>query len=191
MSREFVAFALGRASLVTVWLRALCAEEHERCGGPGVGVIGMCFTGGFALAMMVDDVVVAPVLSQPSLPFPISRRHRADLGIPPADLGRVKERARSGTCLLGLRFSGDRFSPAERFATLRRELGDAFIAVEIDSSPGNPGGHPARAHSVLTEDLDDRPGAPTRQALDRTLAFLRERLGVGCGAGPRPEGAGP
>ena len=141
----------------------------------------MCFTGGFALAMMVDDVVLAPVLSQPSLPFPLSKRYKADIGISDADLARVKERTAAGTCLLGLRFTNDPFCFEERFETLRRELGDAFIAVEIDSAPGNPYGHPKNAHSVLTEHLVDQEGSPTRAALDQTLAFFREKLGVGLG----------
>jgi dienelactone hydrolase len=191
VSREFSAFALKRTSPVTVWLRKLAASEHERCGGPGVGVVGMCFTGGFALAMMVDDVVLAPVLSQPSLPFPLSKKFKADIGISDADLSRVKERTAAGACLLGLRFSNDPFCFEARFDTLRRELGDAFIAVEIDSAPGNPHGHPKTAHSVLTEHLVDREGTPTRAALDQTLSFFREKLGVGSGPGPRPEGMGP
>jgi dienelactone hydrolase len=190
ISREFSCFALKKTSPITAWLRRLAAHEHERCGGPGVGVVGMCFTGGFALAMMVDDVVVAPVLSQPSLPFPLSKRHNADIGISDADLARVKERADAGTCLLGLRFTNDPVSREARFDTLRRELGDKFIAVEIDSAPGNPYGHPRQAHSVLTEHLVDQPGTPTREALDRTLSFFRENLGVGTGPGPRPAGLG-
>jgi dienelactone hydrolase len=178
ISREFSTLARRRTSPVTRWLRSLARAEHDRCGGPGVGVVGMCLTGGFALAMMVDETVAAPVLSQPSLPFPVSRRHKSDLGISDADLVRVKERVDAGTCVLGLRFTGDTFSPPERFDRLRRELGDGFIAVELDSSPGNPHGHPKRAHSVLTEHLDDRPGTPTRVALDQVLAFFAERLSV-------------
>lgn len=176
ISREFTLLALRRTSPVTTWLRALARAEHQRCGGPGVGVVGMCLTGGFALAMMVDDTVVAPVLSQPSLPFPVSRRHRADLGISDADLVRVKARVAEGTPVLGLRFTGDAFSPPERFARLRQELGDGFIGVELDSSEGNPHGHPKQAHSVLTQHLDDRPGTPTRAALDLVLDFFAERL---------------
>jgi dienelactone hydrolase len=190
VSREFSAFALKKTSPITVWLRKLAAAEHERCGGPGVGVVGMCFTGGFALAMMVDDVVLAPVLSQPSLPFPINKKFKADIGISDADLARVKERTATGTCLLGLRFTNDPFCFEERFETLRRELGDAFIAVEIDSAPGNPYGHPKKAHSVLTEHLVDKEGTPTRAALDQTLTFFREKLSVGSGPGPRPDGMG-
>ncbi len=176
VSREFTVLALGRTSPITSWLRALAHHEHERCGGPGVGVVGMCFTGGFALAMMVDDVVVAPVLSQPSLPFPIGAARRRALGISDADVERVVERAAAGTCVLGLRFSGDSGSPPERFAHLRELLGDRFIGVELDSSRGNPFGHRRMAHSVLTEDLDDRPGTPTRAALDQVLDFFVERL---------------
>jgi dienelactone hydrolase len=190
VSREFSAFALKRTSPVTVWLRKLAAAEHERCGGPGVGVVGMCFTGGFALAMMVDDIVLAPVLSQPSLPFPLSKKFKADIGISDGDLARVKERTAAGACLLGLRFTNDPFCFEERFETLRRELGDAFIAVEIDSAPGNPHGHPQKAHSVLTEHLKDEEGTPTRAALDQTLTFFREKLGVGSGPGPRPDAMG-
>ena len=178
ISREFSILALKKTSPVTAWLRALAAHEHERCGGPGVGAVGMCFTGGFALAMMVDDTVVAPVLSQPSLPFPFSKKHKADIGISDSDLATVKARVAGGACLIGLRFTGDPKSPSARFETLSRELGDGFIAVELDSSVGNPYGHPKNAHSVLTEHLDDRDGTPTRAALDQVLAFLRERLGV-------------
>lgn len=183
ISREFSAFALRRTSPITVWLRALARQAHADCGGPGVGVVGMCFTGGFALAMMVDDVVLAPVLSQPSLPLPLTKAHRRDLGISDDDLARVKERCDDGICLLGLRFTGDPVVPAERFERLRQELGDAFVSVEIDSSPGNPEGHPKKAHSVLTEHLIDTPGSATRAALDQVLELFRTRLLVA--PGPR------
>jgi dienelactone hydrolase len=182
VSKEFNLLGLRRQSPVTDWLRALGRLEHERCGGPGIGVIGMCLTGGFGLAMMADDWVLAPVLSQPSLPFGLTRRHRADLGVDDATLAKVKARAADGSCLLALRFTGDVLSPGERFHRLRHELGDRFIAVEIDSSKGNPHGNARIAHSVVTEDLQDVPGHPTREALDRTLDFFTDRLGVGAGA---------
>lgn len=178
VSKEFTTFATGRTSPVTVWLRALARQEHERCGGPGVGVVGMCFTGGFALAMMVDDTVLAPVLSQPSLPFAITAKQKRDLGVSDADLARVKERVDDGVCVLGLRFTADRLVPAERFARLREELGDGFMAVEIDSSKGNPHGNPPTAHSVLTEHLVDEPGHPTHDALEQVLQLFRDRLVV-------------
>lgn len=176
VSREFATFATGKTSPVTEWLRALGRHELARSGGPGIGAVGICMTGGFALAMMVDDSVLAPVLSQPSLPFPVSKRHRRDLGISAADLEVVRERASAGVEVLGLRFSGDIACPPERFARLREELGDAFVGVEIPSSPDNPHGIRRRAHSVLTDDFVDEPGHPTRDALDQVLAFLRARL---------------
>jgi len=176
VAKEFVTLALDRTSPAIGWLRALAADAHEACGGPGVGAVGMCFTGGFALGMMVDDRMLAPVLSQPSLPFPVTPARRRALGISDADLERVKERAAGGACLMGLRFTQDPAVPAERFDTLRAVLGERFIAVEIDSGKGNPHGIPRSAHSVLTEHFVDEPGHPTRAALDRVLAFFGEQL---------------
>lgn len=176
VAREFAAFATGRTTPVVGWLRALAAHAFEVCGGPGVGAVGMCFTGGFALGLAVDEHLLAPVLSQPSLPLGVTRRHRADLALSPDDLARVKERVDEGLCVVGLRFTGDRLVPRERFETLRRELGDGFVAVEIDSSPGNPHGIRRDAHSVLTTDLVDEPGHPTHDALATVLDLFRERL---------------
>jgi dienelactone hydrolase len=177
VSREFSTFALRRTSPATDWLRALARSAHDECGGPGVGVVGMCLTGGFALAMMVDDTVLAPVLSQPSLPFGLTGTHRADLGVSDADLARAQQRVLDeGICVLGLRFTGDKLSPPERFAALREALGDAFIGVEIDSSPGNEHGLAKAAHSVLTAELVDEPDHPTREALDQVLDLFRTRL---------------
>jgi dienelactone hydrolase len=176
ISSEFATLASGKTSPITIWLRVLAKKEHERCGGPGVGAVGMCLTGGFALAMMVDDAVVAPVLSQPSLPFPFGKNRKSDLGISDADLKKVKERTAQGVEVLGLRFTGDSLCPPERFERLRKELGERFIAVELDSSQGNPHGHPKAAHSVLTEHLQDSPGTPTRETLDQVLAFFKHHL---------------
>jgi dienelactone hydrolase len=176
VSREFGAFALNKTTPISGWLRALAADAHESCGGPGVGAVGMCFTGGFALGMMVDERMLAPVLSQPSLPLGLTKRHNRELGISDDDLARVKAHAAAGTQVLGLRFTCDRFVPGERFERLRQELGDAFIGVEIDSSVGNPWDIPKSAHSVLTEHLVDEPGHPTHDALNQVLEFFRSRL---------------
>jgi dienelactone hydrolase len=175
--REFTVWATRTTSPVTTWLRALARHAHAECGGPGVGAVGMCLTGGFALAMAVDDTMLAPVLSQPSLPFAVTRAQRSDLGIDDQALARVKQRAaEQDLCVLGLRFTGDPMVPAARFRRLRDELGDNFIAIEIDSRPGNRHGIRRTAHSVLTFDFVDRPDHPTRAAHDRVIAFLRERL---------------
>jgi hypothetical protein len=75
-----------------------------------------------------------------------------------------------------MRFSNDPIVKASRFDRLEKELGDKFIRVEIDSSPGNPHGNPKSAHSVLTVHLVDEPGHPTRDALEGLIAFFHERL---------------
>jgi dienelactone hydrolase len=173
ISREFRVLAARESSPITDWLRALCRDLHASTGGKGVGAIGMCLTGNFALALMVDEVVMAPVLSQPSLPFAVGATRRAGLHVSDEDLAAIKRRE---VPVLGLRFTRDRACPAERFARLRKELGDRFEAVEIDSSPGNAHGIPASAHSVVTRDLVDAEGHPTRAALERVLAFFHERL---------------
>ena len=100
VSREFAVLA-DRTSPVAHWLRALASRAHAECGGPGVGAIGMCFTGGFALAMAVDPAVLAPVMSQPSLPFPIGGKRRRGLGLDPADVSAVKERTSNGCACWG------------------------------------------------------------------------------------------
>jgi dienelactone hydrolase len=182
ISREFTVLATGRSSPVVEWLRALAREEHARCGGPGVGVVGMCLTGNFALAMLADAPVIAPVLAQPSLPFSIGKRRAADLGCSAAELTAAKKKVAEGTQVLGLRFTGDPAVKPARFESLRRELGDGFIAIELDSTPGNPYGHRKGAHSTLTEDLVDRPGSPTIAAVEQVLDFLASKLGVGSSA---------
>jgi dienelactone hydrolase len=177
ISREFRAFARHADRPVAVYLRALSRDLAARTPGRGVGVIGMCFTGGFALAAAADDVVSAPVLSQPSVPFPISRAHRSDPGVSPTELERVRQRAESdGLCVLGLRFSRDRAAAPERFETLRRSLGDAFEVIELDSGDDNPDGYRSSAHSVLTGEVRTDPPNSASRARDRVVAFLRERL---------------
>ena len=179
VNREFAVFAANGTSPIISWLRALCAAAHAERGGPGVGAIGMCITGNFALALMVDDSMMAPVLSQPSLPIGLSRCAKRGLHLSDGDLVTVKRRAAAGVPVIGMRFTHDFMCPPERFERLREELGDAFEAIEIDSSPGNPHGIPRQAHSVVTHDLVDEAGHPTRIALDRVLAFFGERLRPG------------
>ncbi|MCW2499095.1 MAG: dienelactone hydrolase [Frankiales bacterium] len=158
ISSEFSTWAAHRTSPVIGWLRALAKQLHTELGGPGVGALGMCFSGGFALAMMVDGHVAAPVLSQPSLPFAVTPTLAGDLNLSPADLTAVKERVAAGCPVLGLRYEGDR-RVGTRFATLRQELGDGFLAVEL----------PGKKHSVLTEHRDE-------PSVQRVLAFFKERL---------------
>ena len=158
VSKEFTKLRTGETTPVAGWLRSLARELHEELGGPGVGAIGMCFTGGFALAMMVDDSVTAPVLCQPSAPFAVTPGRSRDVNLSPGDLDIVKGRCAAGQQVLGLRFRSD---PAvgKRFDTLTTELGDAFVRVELEG----------KGHSTVT--------AHRRQAgVDAVLDFLRAQL---------------
>ncbi|KQW69083.1 dienelactone hydrolase [Phenylobacterium sp. Root77] len=173
--REFNVWASDKSSPIVEWLKALSRKAHADCGGDGVGAVGMCFTGGFALAMMTEPSVVAPVLSQPSLP--LGARRAAGIGASPAEVSCARKRfAEEGLSMIGLRFYGDPFVPDARFDTYKREFGDKFEAIEIDPKHAVPGGlkHP---HSVLTINLAE--DGPTKDAEARVLAFFRERTGAG------------
>lgn len=177
VAKEFAAFATNADRPVAHYLRALARDLNEKTPGEGVGVIGQCFTGGFALAAAVDDSVLAPVLSQPSLPLPLTPKQRRDPGLSEGELKIIEKRAADeGLCAMGLRFSEDRKSPGDRFQTLKARLGDAFEVVEINSGPGNPDGLNRMAHSVLTDQVREVDGHPAYEARKRVVAFLTERL---------------
>jgi dienelactone hydrolase len=161
ISREFTTMAMHKTSPIISWLRALARQMHSEVGGVGVGAVGMCFSGGFALGMMVDDIMVAPVLSQPSMPFAIGSNRSADLNLSPSDEARIVERAQAGCQVLGLRFTGDKLV-GTRFDSLRKLLGDAFVAVEFESST-------KQDHSVLTEQIQE-------EGVTRVLEFLKLKL---------------
>lgn len=175
IAREFRVLALRQSSPITHVLRALCRDLHHRCGGPGVGAVGMCLTGNFALALMLEPCMLAPVLSQPSLPFALTPAHARDLHLNDVELSAVKQRAQEGCPVLGLRFRNDPMSPAARFSRLQDELGPAFRAVTLDI------GKHARTtpipHSVLAlERREEDPAHPTHEAMNAVLTLFAERL---------------
>jgi dienelactone hydrolase len=173
ISREFRAFAANRSSPVIDWLRALAAHAHPLCGGRGVGAIGMCFTGNFALSLMLEPAVRAPVLSQPSLPI----GQRGGMHIAPEELAEVTARLqREDLPVLAYRFEGDAFCRAERFAAYREALGDRFVGRVLPDSAANPEAPMKNPHSVVTCHLIDRAGEPTVHARDEILDFFRTRL---------------
>jgi dienelactone hydrolase len=175
VSAEFRAFATNAHRPITDYLRAVAADLASRTPGPGVGVIGMCFTGGFALAAAVDDSVLAAVPSQAATPFPVGRARQLDPGVSQAELARIVQRTKNDNlCLLGLRFSEDASASRGRYQGLKDRLGDAFEFIEIDSSDGNPGGFSKGAHSVLTNEV--REGNPAWDARERVVAFLHRQL---------------
>jgi dienelactone hydrolase len=179
VSAEFRALGANRSSPVTVWLRSLARLAHEECGGPGVGAIGMCFTGNFALTMMLEPAMLAPVLSQPSLPLD----EPAGLEIAPQELAQVRRRLeREDLTVMAYRFEGDRYCRAERFAAYREALGERFVGRVLPDSAANPDTPPffehvvASPHSVVTAHLIDEQGEPTIAARDEILSFFAERL---------------
>jgi dienelactone hydrolase len=178
VSAEFRAFAANRSSPVTGWLRALARLAHGECGGPGVGAIGMCFTGNFALTMMLEPAMLAPVLAQPSLPLDDPE----GIEIAPDELAAVRARLdREDLTVLAYRFQGDSFCRAERFATYARALGDRFQGRVLPDSAANTDVSTFHAqlrtpHSVVTAHLIDRAGEPTLAARDEILGFFRHRL---------------
>jgi dienelactone hydrolase len=179
VSAEFRAMSANKSSPVTKWLMALARLAHQECGGPGVGAIGMCFTGNFALTMMLEPSVLAPVLSQPSLPM----NDPAGIEISDAEVQLVKERLdRENLTVLGYRFEGDKFCRAQRFAAYSEALGDRFIAKVLPDSAANRDVAPffsqfvTTPHSVVTAHLIDEAGQPTIAARDEILQFFRMRL---------------
>ncbi|MCE9651046.1 MAG: dienelactone hydrolase family protein [Parvibaculum sp.] len=179
VSAEFRAFAANASSPVTQWLRALAKFAHGECGGPGVGAIGMCFTGNFALSMMLEPAMLAPVLSQPSLPL----NEPGGIEIAPEEIAAVRQRLeREDLTVLAYRFEGDRICKAERFAAYAEALGDRFVGRVLPDSAANTevapffAKHVAYPHSVVTAHLIDEAGQPTIAARDEILSFFARRL---------------
>lgn len=179
VSAEFRAFAANESSPVTHWLRALARLAHMECGGRGVGAIGMCFTGNFALSMMLEPTMLAPVMSEPTLPL----NNPGGLGISPEELQVVRQRLeQEDLTVLAYRFEGDQFCKAERFTAYAEALGERFIGRVLPDSAANTSvppffaQHVAFPHSVVTVHLIDEAGQPTIAARDEILSFFVNRL---------------
>lgn len=173
--REFSVWRDGRSSPIVDWLRALARRAHAECGGKGVGAVGMCFTGGFALAMMTEPAVVAPVMSQPSLPF----RDRGGLDCSAAEIACAKRRFKDeDLSLIAMRFRSDKLVSGARIARLKAEFGDKVEVIELEDADAAPG-QPMDPHSVLTLHLHRSiPDSGTMKARDRVIAFFQERVGA-------------
>jgi dienelactone hydrolase len=181
VSAEFRKLAADQPSPITQWLRGLARIAHAECGGRGVGAIGMCFSGNFALTMMLEPAVLAPVLCQPSMPL----EEPAALESGPQELAAVRARLeREDLTVRGYRFAGDRYCTAQRFAAYSAALGDRFEGRVLADASGNTRDLPPFfehvikvPHSVVTVHLIDEAGQPTLAARDEILAFFAERLG--------------
>jgi dienelactone hydrolase len=179
VSAEFRALASGGSPPVARWLRALARRAHAERGGPGVGAVGMCFTGNFALSMMLEAPTLAPVVCQPSLPL----EQPDALGLSDDELVTLRRRLEAeDLSVLGFRFEGDRWCTAGRFAAFAQALGPRFVARVLPDSAAHPDPPPffkhvvASPHSVVTAHLIDEAGQPTVAARDEILSFLRARL---------------
>ena len=175
--REFNVWATDRSSPIVDWLRALARQAHTECGGKGVGAVGMCFTGGFALAMMTEPSVVAPVMSQPSLPF--GRKGQGAIGCSAAEIDCARARFKDeDLSMLALRFKSDKLVPDARFETLKRQFGDKVEVIELEDADAAPG-VPMSPHSVLTLHLHRSiPDSGSMKARDRVIAFFKQRTGA-------------
>ncbi len=168
VARELSAFSTGKTGAIVEWLRALAGEESRQNGQRPVAVIGMCFSGGFALGAIKDPAVAAAVMSQPALPFPFTVGRKRDVGVSPTDLDAIERRIGDGAPLRIMRFSADSASPKPRFD----RVVETFPACQRREVPSAKRGD----HSVLAKALDAPDGTELRLALDETLAFLAAHL---------------
>jgi dienelactone hydrolase len=175
--REFAAWATDRSSPIVDWLRALAKRAHRECGGRGVGAVGMCFTGNFAMAMMTEPAVVAPMMSQPSMPFPLGDARKAAMGLSADEVACAKRRFEDeGLSAICLRFKGDPVVPTARIETFQRTFGAAMEVIDLEDADGRMALGRPHPHSVLTVNLrDDDPDGPTKKAEERVIAFFKER----------------
>lgn len=160
--KEFSVLSAKGKSPAADWLRALARRAFAERGGKGVGAIGMCFTGRFALSLMMDKELIAPVICQPGGGW-----KESGLGIPDAEWDNAKARSKAeGIPVLGMRFDGDFLCKAARFDTLREGLGERFREVVV----------PGKKHSVLTLHFKDMSPADRARVWGELTGFLRERL---------------
>lgn len=165
MRREFRIFESKKTSPVVSWLRALCADAKQRHNVPGVGVIGMCLTGNFAISLMADEAVLGGVASQASLPI----RDHEDLHMSDEDISEVRDAIDRKGNALALRFEKDPLCTAIKFKSYEQRFNDDANRIALTTLPG-------KGHSVLTLDFVDDAGHPTRTALDNVLAYFADRL---------------
>lgn len=175
ISREIHLFASNDPGPITQWLRALAKQLHERTDGPGVGVIGMCMTGNFALTLALDPWVTAPMTSQPGLPASTPFRNQEG-GLQMSAEEKSQFAAREIDAM-GLRFDGDSLCKAARFDAVRDLVGaNRFKEHVIADEYRNPDGPLKHPHAVLTADLVDADDSVTKGKLIEVIAFLNARI---------------
>lgn len=174
--REFHLWGADKTSPIVGFLTELAKVAHEECGGPGVGAIGMCLTGGFGLGMMVEPSVRAPVVCQPSIPNPLLPV--SQIGLSPLDLEKASTRCKKENIdVLGFRFAKDPLCPRKRFEKLENALGERFVPHVI----GQDGRSSPKGHSTLTLDFyqneafaDDEKREIEQKLVDHLDRYLRD-----------------
>ena len=165
MRREFTLFSKKKSSPITNWLRALCAELKEQYQVKGIGVIGMCLTGNFAISLMADDAVLAGVASQPSLPFFSQKSlHMSD-----DDVKQVRSALDKKGAMLAFRFAGDKLCTKAKFNAIDNAFNIEKERIKLKTLPGNK-------HAIFTAHFSDEEGSPTVEALNDVFGYFKERL---------------
>lgn len=169
--------ALGRGDHtrpIVAGLRRLAAQASDEANGASVGVLGLCLTGGFALAVALEAPVAAAVAAEPSLP--LLAPNNVDLS--PADQTALASRLRAGEVrAMVLRFQGDDLSPCGKLRRYGEGLGETLVSRCLDDEAADPRrtGKP-RHHCVLTNHLVEAPGEQTLAVRDEVVAFFDWRL---------------
>lgn len=165
MRREFSLFAKKKTSPVVKWLAALCQDIRQKYNVAGVGVIGMCLTGNFAISLMADDAVLAGVASQPSLPLGMNTRlHMSD-----KDVIKISDALDEKGAMLAYRFKGDKLCTGAKFKALDSAFNTDGTRIKLNQIEGN-------AHSLLTVHFIDEAGSPTDKALQEVMGYFEEKL---------------
>lgn len=168
MRREFSLFSRNKASPVVNWLKALCGQVKEQYQVPGIGVVGMCLSGNFAISLMADEAVLAAVASQPSMPvFGNSSLHMS-----PEDIDQIKSRLDQTGPMLAYRFKGDILCTGSKFKALDKAFNGDKERIRLRTLEGNK-------HSILTVHFIDEEGSPTVEALEEVIGYFKEKLGAG------------
>jgi dienelactone hydrolase len=166
MRKEFHLFENNRASPIVDWLKALCRDVKSEGQHRGVGVIGMCLTGNFAISLMGDESVLAAVSSQPSMPL----MKASELHMSADEINAVRKRIDATAPMHAYRFEGDPMCTAVKYRAIDKAFNhDGVTRVVTHTLPG-------KGHSVITLDFVDEQGHPTRQALDEILSYFSTQL---------------
>ena len=177
---EFGALVSGDQTRRAVkWVRALAQTASG--GRPGsVGVIGLCLTGGFALAAAVDPAVGAAMACEPSLPV----KHDSHIDLSPENQRALRARLdQDAVGALVYRFEGDVLSPCPRLRRYGETLGPRLRSRCIPDTAADPEFKSRYDHhSVMTNHLLEGPGSLTQAARDELIAVLQWRLR----GGPKP-----